>query len=125
MPGTMTIPTLPLSPFWKGFQDLYHVDFIHVVGCFSRRKLNKIKTSLYQKAMLLRSLSKNKDLEDPQPPALVQGMEYLMAVGVTILDVIADMNGNFQDGFKNTDATIQELGLKTDTIDQVVVDVDD
>jgi len=69
-------------------------------------------------------LSKNKNLEDPQPPSLTQGMEYLAAVDVMILDVMADMNGNFQDGFKNTNVAMVELGLKTDTINQAIVDID-
>lgn len=100
----------------SSFQDLYQFDFVHAVGHVLRRELDQIKSGLYQKAMLLQGLSKNKDLDDPCDPALVAGMEYSVAIGVTILDIMADMNDNFQNGFKNTDTAIVELGLKTDAI---------
>jgi len=52
-------------------------------------------------------------------------MEYSAAVSVMILDVMADINENFQKGFKNVDEAILELGQKMDAINQAVVDVED
>jgi len=73
----------------EGFEDLYRDDFIMAAGRVSRRKLNRLETGPYQRALLRRGVTKKVDTEDERVPVLQQAMEYSGAVGTMIMDELA------------------------------------
>jgi len=58
-------------------------------GCVSRRKLNRLDTGPYQRALLRRGVMKKVDVEDERVPVLQQAMEYAGAVGTMVMDEVA------------------------------------
>jgi len=73
----------------EGFEDLFRDDFIMAAGRVSRRKLNRLETGPYQRALLRRGVTKKVDVEDERVPVLQQSMEYAGAVGTMVMDEIA------------------------------------
>jgi len=73
----------------EGFEDLYRDDFIMAAGRVSRRKLNRLETGPYQRALLRRGVTKKVDVEDERIPVLQQAMEYTGAVGTMVMDELA------------------------------------
>ena len=67
-------------------------------GRVSRRKLNRIVTGPYQRALLCRGVRKRIDVEDERVPVLKQAMEYAGAVGTMLLDEVAYVNGQTSSG---------------------------
>ena len=67
-------------------------------GRVSRRKLNRIVTGPYQRALLRRGVSKRVDVEDERILVLKQAMEYAGAVGTMLLDEVAYVNGQTASG---------------------------
>jgi len=68
------------------------------VGRVLRRKLNRITTGPYQRALLRRGVSKRVDPEDERVPVLQQAMEYAGSVGTMLLDEVAHVNGQTESG---------------------------
>jgi len=58
-------------------------------GRVSRRKLNRLDTGPYQRALLRRGVTKKVDVEDERVPVLQQAMEYAGAVGTMVMDEVA------------------------------------
>jgi len=58
-------------------------------GRVSRRKLNRLETGPYQRALLRRGVTKKVDEEDERVPVLQQSMEYAGAVGTMVMDELA------------------------------------
>jgi len=58
-------------------------------GRVSRRKLNRLQTGPYQRALLRRGVTKKVDVEDERVPVLQQAMEYAGAVGTMVMDEVA------------------------------------
>jgi len=77
----------------EGFEDLFRDDFIMAAGRVSRKKLDRLETGPYQRALLRRGVSKRVDVEDKRIPVLHQAMEYAGAVGTMLLDEVAYVNG--------------------------------
>jgi len=73
----------------EGFEDLFRDDFIMAAGRVSRRKLNRLETGPYQRALLRRGVTKKVDVEDERIPVLQQAMEYTGAVGTMVMDELA------------------------------------
>jgi len=73
----------------EGFEDLFRDDFIMAAGRVSRRKLNRLETGPYQRALLRRGVTKKVDVEDERVPVLQQAMEYAGAVGTMVMDEVA------------------------------------
>jgi len=73
----------------EGFEDLFRDDFIMAAGRVSRRKLNRLETGPYQRALLRRGVTKKVDVEDERVPVLQQAMEYAGAVGTMVMDKVA------------------------------------
>ena len=82
----------------EGFEDLFRDDFIMAAGRVSRRKLDRLRTGPYQRALLRRGVSKRVDLEDERIPVLHQAMEYVGSVGTMLLDEVAYVNGQTEVG---------------------------
>ena len=82
----------------EGFEDLFRDDFIMAAGQVSRRKLNRITTGPYQRALLRQGVSKRVDPEDERVPVLQQAMEYAGSVGTMLLDEVAYVNGQTESG---------------------------
>ena len=82
----------------EGFEDLFRDDFTMAASRVSRRKLNRLETSPYQRALLHQGVSKRVDVEDERIPVLHQAMEYAGAVGTMLLDEVAYVNGQTQSG---------------------------
>jgi len=77
-------------------------------GRVSRRKLNRLVTGPYQRALLQRGVSKCVDVEDKRIPVLKQSMEYAGAVGTMLLNEIAYVNGRTERGMGN----VMTLGVR-------------
>ena len=77
----------------EGFEDLFRDDFIMAAGRVSRRKLNRLETGPYQRALLRRGVTKKVDVEDERVPVLQQAMEYAGAVGTMVMDEVAYTGG--------------------------------
>jgi len=79
------------SEVWpeEGFEDLFRDDFIRAAGRVSRRKLNRLDTGPYQRALLRRGVTTKVDVEDERAPVLQQAMEYAGAVGAMVMDEVA------------------------------------
>jgi len=73
----------------EGFEDLFRDDFIMAAGCVARRKLDRLATGPYQRALLRRGVTKKVDVEDERVPVLQQAMEYAGAVGTMVMDELA------------------------------------
>jgi len=73
----------------EGFEDLFRDDFIMAAGCVARRKLDRLTTGPYQRALLRRGVTKKVDMEDERVPVLQQAMEYTGAVGMMVMDELA------------------------------------
>ena len=82
----------------EGFEDLYRDDFIMAGGCVSRRKLNRLETGPYQRALLRRGVTKKVDPEDERVPVLQQAMEYAGAVGTMVMDELAYVHDRTEAG---------------------------
>jgi len=73
----------------EGFEDLFRDDFIMAAGHVARRKLDRLETGPYQRALLRRGVTKKVDVEDERVPVLHQAMEYAGAVGTMVMDELA------------------------------------
>jgi len=71
------------------FEDLYRDDFIRVSGRVSRRKLDRLETGPYQRALLRRGVTTKVDVEDERILVLQQAMEYAGSVGTMVMDKLA------------------------------------
>jgi len=82
----------------EGFEDLFRDDFIMAAGRVSRRKLNRLETGPYQRALLRRGVTKKVDVEDERVPVLQQAMEYAGAVGTMVMDKVAYVHERMETG---------------------------
>jgi len=82
----------------EGFEDLYQDDFIMAAGRVARRKLDRMETGPYQRALLHRGITKNVDVEDERIPVLQQAMEYTGAVGTMVMDELAYVHERTETG---------------------------
>jgi len=58
-------------------------------GRVARRKLDRLATGPYQRALLRRGVTKKVDVKDKRVPVLQQAMEYAGAVGTMVMDELA------------------------------------
>ena len=58
----------------EAFDNLYQDNFINMVGCVLRRKLQQLNTRPYQCALLMRGVTKHWDTEDEDQLILNQAM---------------------------------------------------
>jgi len=58
-------------------------------GRVTRRKLNRMETGPYQRALLNCGVTTKVDAEDEKVPVLQQAMEYVGAVGTMVMDELA------------------------------------
>jgi len=65
----------------EGFEDLFQDDFIRANGRVAQRKLDRLNTGPYQRALLCCGITTKVDIEDERVPVLQQVMEYSRAVG--------------------------------------------
>jgi len=82
----------------EGFEDLYRDDFIMASGRVARRKLDRLATGPYQRALLRRGVTTKVDTEDERVPVLQQAMEYAGAVGTMVMDELAYVHENTERG---------------------------
>jgi len=73
----------PLAP------SVFRDDFIRVSGHVARRKLDRLNTGPYQRALLCHGVTTKVDVEDERIPVLQQAMEYTGAVGTMVMDELA------------------------------------
>jgi len=59
------------------------------VGRVAHRKLDRLATGPYQRALLRRGVTTKVDVEDEKVPVLQQAMEYAGAVGTMVMDELA------------------------------------
>jgi len=67
-------------------------------GCVSCRKLNRMETGPYQRALLNRGITTKVDAEDEKVPVLQQAMEYAGAVGSMVMDELAFVHERTETG---------------------------
>jgi len=84
-------------------------------GRVARRKLDRMETGLYQRALLRRSITKKVDMEDKRIPVLKQAMEYTGAVGTMVMDELAYIHERTEMG----------LGMAMNSIEREVMRVED
>jgi len=58
-------------------------------GRVARRKLDRLETGPYQRALLHRGVTTKVDTEDERIPVLQQAMEYSGAIGTMVMDELA------------------------------------
>jgi len=75
----------------ESFKDLHRSDFILAAGCVARRKIRQLDLNPYLMGLLRRGLDKFGD-EEQAGTEFIAGLEYSAAVGMTVLDVVADVN---------------------------------
>jgi len=84
-------------------------------GRVSRRKLNRMETGPYQRALLNRGITTKVDAEDEKVPVLQQAMEYTGAVGTMVMDELAFVHERTETG----------LGMAMTGIEREVTRVED
>jgi len=67
-------------------------------GRVARRKLDRLATGPYQRALLHRGVTTKVDVEDERVPVLQQAMEYAGAVGTMVMDELAYVHENTERG---------------------------
>jgi len=67
-------------------------------GRVARRKLNRMETGPYQRALLNRGVTTKVDVEDERVPVLQQAMEYTGAVGTMVMDELAFVHERTETG---------------------------
>jgi len=67
-------------------------------GRVGRRKLNRMETGPYQRALLNRGVTTKVDVEDERVPVLQQAMEYTGAVGTMVMDELAFVHERTETG---------------------------
>jgi len=67
-------------------------------GRVARRKLDRLATGPYQRALLRRGVTSRVDAEDERVPVLQQAMEYAGAVGTMVMDELAYVHENTEQG---------------------------
>jgi len=67
-------------------------------GRVGRRKLNRMETGPYQRALLNRGITTKVDVEDEKVPVLQQAMEYTGAVGTMVMDELAFVHERTETG---------------------------
>jgi len=82
----------------EGFEDLFRDDFIMASGRVARRKLDRLATGPYQRALLRRGVTTKVDVEDEREPILQKAMEYAGAVGTMVMDELAYVHENTERG---------------------------
>jgi len=80
------------------FEDLYRDNFIRAAGRVAQRKLNRMETGPYQRALLNRGVTTKVDAEDERVPVLQQAMEYSGAVGAMVMDKLAFVHERTETG---------------------------
>jgi len=86
-----------------------------VAGRVGRRKLNRMETGPYQRALLNRGITTKVDAEDEKVPVLQQAMEYTGAVGAMVMDELAYVH----------ERTETSLGMAMNGIEREVTRVED
>jgi len=84
-------------------------------GCVARRKLERLATGPYQRALLRCGVTTKVDAEDERIPVLQQAMEYTGAVGTMVMDELAYVH-------EQTEAS---MGRAMNGIEQEVTRVED
>jgi len=84
-------------------------------GRVGRRKLNRMETGPYQRALLNRGITTKVDAEDEKVPVLQQAMEYTGAVGTMVMDELAYVHERTETG----------LGMAMTGIEREVTRVED
>jgi len=67
-------------------------------GRVGRRKLSRMETGPYQRALLNRGITTKVDAEDERVPVLQQAMEYTGAVGAMVMDELAFVHERTETG---------------------------
>jgi len=67
-------------------------------GRVARRKLDRLATGPYQRALLRRGVTTKVDTEDERVPVLQQAMEYAGAVETMVMDELAYVHENTEQG---------------------------
>jgi len=84
-------------------------------GRVGRRKLNRMETGPYQRALLNRGITTKVDAEDEKVPVLQQVMEYTGAVGAMVMDELVYVHERTETG----------LGQAMNSIEREVTRVED
>ena len=79
-----------------GFEDLHCQDFIRVAGHVSQHKLALLDIPDYQRGLLQQGVTHRVE-EEARSVDLWLGMEYLSAIGITLMDEMADVNEQVSD----------------------------
>jgi len=70
--------------------------------------MDQLQSGPYQQAMLLWGLSKCRE-EPFAKEALVKGMEYLVVIDVTIMDLLVEVNGKADQAIEGLDQSVVDL----------------
>jgi len=99
----------------EGFEDLFRDDFIRANSRVARRKLDRLNTGPYQRALLRRGITTKVDVEDERIPVLQQAMEYTGAIGMMVMDKLAYVHERME----------RDMGTAMNGIEQEVTRVDE
>ena len=111
---------LDLSEPKELFEDLHWSDFIFAAGCVAQCKIRHFDMDPYPNGLLQRGLDKFGD-EECRGLEFLVGLEYLAAVRMTVMDVVADINDQLLKNNWSLEELVEGLGER---VNNVVADMD-
>ena len=102
----------------EGFVDLHHWNFIGMAGCVSHHKLERLILGPYQKALLHWGVLCRSAHDKVESKDILMGMEYSGAVGMMVIDELANVNecvSSAMDSLKNKAEELERDGEDMDS----------
>ena len=93
------------------FEDLHRSDLVLAAGRVACRKLRQLDLDPYPTSLLRRGLDKLGD-DECAGVEYLSGMEYSAAVGVTIMDVVADLNEQLIGNDRAAEVAVEGLMMR-------------
>ena len=104
----------------EAFEDLHRSDLILAAGRVARRKIRQLELNPYPSGLLRRGLDKFGD-EERGGQEFLLGLEYSVAVGVTVMDVVADVN---EQALQNDRCLETQVDAANGRVDDVMMEID-
>ena len=101
----------------EGFVDLHHRDFVGMAGHVSYRKIKRLVLRPYQKALLRQGVLCQNAHNEVESEDILMGMEYAGAVGMMVIDELANVN-------ERVSSAVDSLKNKTEELERDGEDLD-
>ena len=101
----------------EGFVDLHHWDFIRMAGCVSHCKLERLILGPDQMALLHQGVLRQNTHDEVESEDILMGMEYVGAVGMMVIDKLAEVNSRVSTTVDGLKAKTKELEWDEEDLD--------